>query len=191
MKQKPIQKEDKKSRNFCEEQYKGKKCGIWVTLITSILTILFSLPFVNWMSVVNSSTLFSNWKLDEEAIAALGSKYNPFNILSFVRYSEQGSIGLYGMILFLLMSITVFLHIKYVYQVVFNKKGIHGNLSLYGAAQAAQLFSMITSVAMIGYVVFSNNKFGMTGFTLSPIVIIIFIFEAISYIIIKKWKLRK
>ncbi|MGB4659702.1 MAG: ABC transporter permease subunit [Mobilitalea sp.] len=194
MKQKPNQKEYAETKDYCDKEYKGRKIGVWVTAITSLLTILLSLPFVKWIGIVNSASLYGTWELKEEVITGLDSRYSLFNILSFVQDTKQGMIGLFSMILFLLMAATVFFHVKYVLQVLLNKKGKHGNLSLYVSAQTAQLFSMILSVTTIGYIVFANNKFEMTGFTLSQVVIVIFVIEAVSYLIIKKmeakeWKL--
>lgn len=174
-----------------EKEYKGCKLGIIISAVVSIITLLLSLPVLNWINIVNSEELYSKLKLSDEINGSLRSGYNPFNILSFVQHSDQGSIGLFGMILLLLMVATVYFHIAFLIKFCFRKYKAKGNLNLYSAAQTGMVFSILLFLAVLGYVVFSNSKFGMTGFALSLKVYIIPVLAITAYAIIKKMEAKE
>lgn len=163
----------------------GRKTGVIITTVVSALMIVLALPFVSWITVVNGQALVSSLKVSAENVAYLHVGYNLYNLLSFVEKAGAGMIGLYAMILLVLMVATLYFHIMYICRVVFKVKGKKGNLSLFATGRTAMIFEMITTAATIGYGIFSNSKFGMKGFVISPVVYILFVLALLSYLVIK------
>lgn len=168
-----------------DKELAGRKTGVVVTTAVSVLMILLSMPFVSWITVVNGRELIKALNVSAANASQLHVGYNLFNLLSFVEKSGAGTIGLYAMILLVLLVATLYFHVVYVCRTVFNVKGKKGNLSLYATGRTAMLFEMITTAATIGYGIFSNSKFGMKGFVISPIVYILFVLALLSYLVIK------
>lgn len=162
-----------------------KNTAVWITMAASIFTIVFSLPFIKWIEIINSDSLYKSFKLVPDTIGRLDSGYSVFNILSFVYEARQGSIGLYAMLLLLLIITTLFMHGLFILRVFKRKKNTSGNLSVYFAAKCAAIFTFVLSSGVIGFISFSNTKFKMEGFALSPIVYIILLFSIVSYTLIK------
>lgn len=163
----------------------GRKMGVFITAIVSLINIILSLPFFGWVNLVNISALFAKMGITKEMAANLFTSYSVFNLLSFVQESGEGKIGLYSMILLVIMAAALYFNAAYVIKVIFNLKGSKGNLSLYATGRTAMLFEIILTGAAIGYVIFSNSKFGMKGFQASPIVYILLILSILSYLAIK------
>lgn len=163
----------------------GRKLGVFATAIVSGLSILFAFPFFGWVNLVNISRLFAQMGISKEKAADLFTSYNVIELLSFVQNSGEGRIGLYAMILLIIAAAAIYFNAAYVIRVVFNRKGNKGNLSLYATGRTAMLFEVILTGATIGYVIFSNSKFGMKGFSASPIVYILLVLSLISYLAIK------
>lgn len=173
---------------FFDRECAGRKMGVFLTGICSFLTVLLSLPFFHWINVVNIPVLFPKLGITREAAEELFQGYSVFNLLSFVQKANQGKLGLYAMILLMLIAAALYFNILYAGKVLFNlngKKG-KGNLGLYATGQTAMLFGMIVTAATVGYAVFSNAKFGMRGFSASPIVYILLILSVLSFVVIKR-----
>lgn len=168
-----------------DKELAGKKTGVIITTIVSLVNIILSLPFFGWVNLVNISTLFSQMGISKEKAVNLFTSYSVFNLLSFVQESGEGRIGLYSMILLVIMAAAIYFNAAYVVKVVFNLKGSKGNLALYATGRTAMLFEVILTGATFGYVIFSNSKFGMKGFSASPIVYILLILSVLSYLVIK------
>lgn len=168
-----------------DKELAGKKMGVFITTIVSLVNIILSLPFFGWVNLVNISALFGQMGITKEKAVNLFTSYSVFNLLSFVQESGEGRIGLYSMILLVIMAAALYFNAAYVVKVVFNLKGSKGNLSLYATGRTAMLFEVILTGATVGYVIFSNSKFGMKGFSASPIVYILFILSILSYLVIK------
>lgn len=178
----------KRKRVSCsalQEVRAGKKVGIWIIIAISVLVALAALPVVNWLHVVNADALYQSLKVSEDKMAMLQSAYPLYTILSFVQHSGAGNIGLYAMIELLLMVATAYFQLAFLFKVLLNKKKKKGELGIYGAAEAAMVFSILTIASAIGFVVFSNSKFGMKGFSLSPIVYVLLVISIIGFAIIK------
>ena len=154
-------------------------CGI------SMLFLILALPFFNRISVINLVALFSNIGVTREMAANLFTGYNLFNILSFVRYANQGSIGLFAMVLLLLMITSVYFNISFILRTFIGGKKGKGELDTLTAGKCAYLFEFITALATIAFVIFSNSKFGVKGFTPTLWVYIELILSAASYTLIK------
>ena len=173
-------------KDLIEEKQKGKKKGVWLSFILSVVTLLLSLPFCSWVWVINQKGLYDHLKITGDTLSTLHNGYSLYNLLSFVQNANMGSIGLFAMILLILMVVMVYFHLSVVVKILRGKKGEHGDLSLYTTVEAAFVFSIITSVATIGYVLFANEKFLMTGFMPSPVVYLQLIMGLVGYIVIKQ-----
>lgn len=168
-----------------EKEYIGKKLGLLINILVSIITVLLSLPFVKWINVIRADSLYSGMGLKDDVISKLDSQYSLFNILSFVKYTKQGNIGLYSMILLILAVVAIYFNIILLFRVFRKKKESKGNLHLYFIAKTAMIFNLATTLASIGYLIFANAKFGRTVFSLSPVVYLILVLSLIAYISIK------
>lgn len=174
-----------KCNAILDKDMAGRKTGVLITAIVSLVNIILSLPFVAWINVVNISTLFPKLGITKDMATKLFTSYSVFNLLSFVQESNQGSIGLYAMILLIILAAALYFNVAYLVKVIFKLKGSKGNLSLYATGRTAMLFQAILAVATIGYAIFSNSKFGMKGFQASFIVYILLILSVLSYLAIK------
>lgn len=159
--------------------------ALWIALVSSIITLILSLPFIKWIEIINSEALYKSFKLLPSSIEKLAPKYNIYNILSFVYETRQGSIGLYAMLLLLLTAATLYMHGLFIFRIFKKKKFTPGNISVYFGAKCAAVFTFVLSLGTIGYIPFSNSRFKMAGFALSPVVYIILLLSIISYIAIK------
>lgn len=168
-----------------DRELAGRKTGVFTTALVSLFMLIMSLPFFGWVNIINGSKLCGALKISKETASLLSTKYSLFNLLYFVEKAGAGAIGLFSMILLVLLVISVYFNVAYVVKVIFNFKGKKGNLSLYASGRTAMLFGMITTVATLGYVSFSNSKFKMAGFAASPVVYILFILCLLSYLVIK------
>ena len=168
-----------------DREVTGRKMGVFISTIVSCLNILLIIPVFGWINVVNISRLFAGMGITKEKAVNLYTSYNVLNLLSFVQESGEGRIGLYAMILLIIAVAAIYFNVVYIAKVVFNRKGNKGDLSLYATGRTAMLFEVILTGATIGYVIFSNSKFGMKGFAASPIVYILFILSLLSYLAIK------
>ncbi len=167
---------------LCEREYYGKKLGLIIGIVVSAATVLLSLPVVKWIYIVNAEELYGNLGLKVETIHQLKSRYSLFHILSFVKETKAGNIGLFSMIVMLLLAAAMFFHIIFIVRALGKGKRSKGNLSLYFISKTSLVFTMLLFVATIIYTIFANSKFGVTGFMASPVVYLISILSVIAYI---------
>lgn len=182
-----VAKSQQKSRLSCIDEVRaGKKLGVWMMVAIAAVSLVLTLPFVKWIHVVNSDALYQALKVSESNLAMLKGSYSVFNVLSFVQYANAGMIGLFAMILLVLMVVAIYFQVALIIKVLANIKSKKGDLGLYGAAEASTLFNIIGAIASIAFVIFSNSKFGMKGFSLSPIayVVLISIPDLLRYMIL-------
>ena len=163
------------------KQYHGRNVAIWFNLAVTIITILLSMPFVKWIHIINPQELFAKLKLKEKVIEALHDSYSIYNILVFVRDTKTGSIGFFSMILLLVLVTMLFFQFKYIYRFFRKKKDTNGNLNLYLVARTGHIFTILLTLGCAGYIPFTTSRFGMQGFSLSPVVYIIGILAVISF----------
>ena len=156
----------------------------WISGISALCLIL-TLPFINWIKVVNLVALFSKIGVTKEMAGDLLTGYNLFNLLSFVQYSKQGVLGLFAMVLLILAAAAVYFNVAFIIRSVFGLGKGKGNLYLLSAGKLAFLFEFFTAFATIIFVIFSNARFGMTGFLPSAVVFIELIVSIAAYIYIK------
>ena len=89
----------------CLEQEKtGRKTGLLVTALMNGLMLVLSLPFMDWIKLVNIPKLFAKLGITREAAGSLYSSYSIFSLLGFVKNSGKGVFGLYAMLLLILLG---------------------------------------------------------------------------------------
>ena len=164
-----------------EGEYSGRRLGLIVSALISVLILIASLPFVNWF-FVKAADVVDIMKLGEDADIASG--YTTYNFLSFVGESGKGILGMAAMIVFIWAVATLYFHIALIVKVVLNRKNKNGYLGLYQTAKTAMLFSTLLSLLLIGYMVFCNKQMGANVISLSPIVYIILVIALAAYIVL-------
>ena len=116
----------------CLEQEKtGRKTGLLVTALMNGLMLVLSLPFMDWIQLVNIPKLFAKLGITREAAGSLYSSYSIFSLLGFVKNSGKGVFGLYAMLLLILLVATWYLELLYIWKVCRNSKGDDGKGELH------------------------------------------------------------
>ncbi len=174
-----------------EEVRAGKKLGVWIMAAVAAISLIFTLPIVKWFHIVNTDALYQVLKVSEANLEKLDSSYSAFNILSFVQFGNAGMIGLFAMIVMLLAVATVYFQVVAIFKVMINKKSKNGVLGLYGTGEACMVFNIMLFIAVFAFVTFANQKFGMTGMTLSPITYVILVLSIIGFVAVKKMQLAE
>lgn len=167
---------------ICEQEYLGKKLGLLAGISASVITLLLSIPFVKWIYIIQPDSLYQSMGLADDVIGKLDSSYSIFHILSFVKFTKQGNIGLFTMILLLLFIASVYFNAALIVRVLLKKKDGKGNLHLYFTSKLALIFNVILALTSIVYVFFANGRIGTTAFMLSPVVYLILVISIVSYI---------
>ena len=163
-----------------EEVYHGKKLGLWISIVTAILSLLLTLP--SWIYITNHSVLQSLLQTSKEGIY---NAYPAFLVLQFIKDAGFHSMGLFAMICLLLVCAGTYLNISFLVRVLINKPQKNGNLSFYSSAQAAILLEAMALIGYIAFVITGNCKLGTTVLMISPVVIVVLILNTISLIGIK------
>ncbi len=171
--------------SILDKEFAGRQTGVFITAAVSLLNIVLSLPFLSWINLVNIPVLFPRLKITRDMAENIFQGYSIFNLLSFVKESNQGMIGLYAMILLVILAAALYFNAAYAVRVILNLKGNKGNLIIYATGRTAMIFQMMLAGAAFGYTVFANSKFGMRGFQASPVVYIVFVLSLLSYLAVK------
>ncbi len=156
----------------------------WISGISAVCLFL-SLPFFNWIKVVNLVSLFSKIGVTKEMAADLYTGYNLYNLLSFVQYANQGVLGIFAMVLLILTAAAIYFNAAFIIRSLFGIKKSKGELYLLSAGKCAFLFEFITAAATIVFVIFANVHFKVTGFMPGAVVYVLLIVSAASYAYIK------
>ena len=131
----------------------------------SIACIILALPIFNWIQVINLVALFSKIGVNKEMAKNLFTGYNLFNLLSFVQNANQGELGLFAMVLLLLAVAALYFNIAFVIRVFWKKRrNDKGELSLIAAGKLGYFFTLLTALATVAFIIFSNIHFKTTGF---------------------------
>ena len=165
------------NKTFLKKEFKNRKAGIWFALLTSVISVLYSIPVFGWYHLRNLEQFSTK--------EPLHNQYHLFNLLQFVQNSGAGILGLYAMILLILLSASLVLQIMYLVKELAGVKGLKGNLGIYATGKAAMLLQMITCLAAMGFNVFANNKLGSNVFRIYGMVVISFILATAAYVVIK------
>ena len=147
-----------------EETKFGRKTGVLLTAGISIVLLLLSLPFFDWVYLKNISALFGKMGISRETASTLYQSYSIFSLLGFVKNSGLGALGLYSMVLLLLLLGTWYLHIAYMWKALRNRfkdSDGKGMLRLYVTGKAAMLLTILLVAGSYGFVLYSNRFFGM------------------------------
>lgn len=132
----------------CLEQEKtGRKTGLLVTALMNGLMLVLSLPFMDWIQLVNIPKLFAKLGITREAAGSLYSSYSIFSLLGFVKNSGKGVFGLYAMLLLILLAATWYLELLYIWKVFRNSKGNDGKGELHTYVVGKGLSGMRLSVS--------------------------------------------
>lgn len=177
------QKQDKLA--VLSETRAGKMLGVWISMAVSAISIVLLLPFVSWIKVVDLGGVVSALRVSDAEAALLKTGYASYTFLSFVQHSGAGILGLFAMVVLIVAVATAYFQIAYLVKGFGNIKGKKGNLSLFGAAEAAMAFDIIHSALFVVYVVFANNALGMKAFALGVAPIITLILSIIGFAVVK------
>lgn len=170
---------------FLQGQKWNRRIGIIITTIISLMIILLSLPFVNWINITNLDVLSSSLKIKEADMGALSAGYSLLNILKFVEISKQGALGLSAMLLFLLSAGAILLHVIVVFRGITEHYGKNGLLTYYVFAKSSIILSVIVCIGTIVFSQYANLVFKMPGFSLTLFPFLVLLFAVVSYILTK------
>lgn len=151
----------------------------------SLACIILALPIFNQIKVVNLVAFFSKIGVNKEMAKNLFTGYNLFNLLSFVQNANQGALGIFAMVLFLLAVATLYFNIAFIIRVILKRNGNKGELGLIAAGKLGFFFELITELATIAFTVFANKKFKITGFVPSVAVYIAIAVSLAGYVYFK------
>ena len=178
----------------CLEQEKtGRKTGLLVTALMNGLMLVLSLPFMDWIQLVNIPKLFAKLGITREAAGSLYSSYSIFSLLGFVKNSGKGVFGLYAMLLLILLAATWYLELLYIWKVFRNSKGNDGKgeLHTYVVGKASTLLTALLVFGSYGFVLYSNNVVKMKGFSGSWILAVELILALAAYGLIKRMEAKE
>jgi ABC-type polysaccharide transport system permease subunit len=97
----------------------------------------------------------------------------------------MGILGLYAMVLLLLAAGAAILNLMTAARAARRNYGANGLLTFFTTAQAAMILSFLASSGSVGYMVYANHFFGMTGFMATPAPYISLILSVFTYAVIK------
>ena len=151
----------------------------------SLACIILALPIFNQIKVVNLVAFFSKIGVNKEMAKNLFTGYHLFNLLSFVQNANQGALGIFAMVLFLLAVATLYFNIAFIIRVILKRNGNKGELGLIAAGKLGFFFELITELATIAFTIFANKKFKITGFVPSVAVYIAIAVSLAGYVYFK------
>lgn len=178
-----------KSQELFEKPVASRKMGVVIACALSLLILVMSLPFVNWIQIVNTDVLFSAIELNDPSMIRSG--YTLYNFLSFVQNSGVGALGFMAMMLMLLLVAAVLFHVIFIVRIASKSYRKKGYLKLYSMGKTGMILSFIASAASIAYVVFANGVFGVTGLMLTPVVYCVPVLAVAAYIVISIMEKRE
>jgi ABC-type polysaccharide transport system permease subunit len=160
----------------------------------SAICLILTLPFFDWIKLANLVALFSKMGVTMDMAANLYTGYNLYNLLSFVQYSGQGTLGLFAMVLLILVFATLYFNIAHIVRDLLNERqkakapNPHkaSDLPLLAAAKTAFLFGIFTAAATIAFTLFANIKYKVAGFIPGTPVFLILAISVAAYVFTKK-----
>lgn len=173
---------------YLEQMRWGRKTGVLITAAVSAALVFLSLPFIDWIRLVNVSALFAKLGLSREVAGTVYQSYSVFGLLDLVKNTGLGALGLYAMLLLLLLVGTWYLHIAYIWAAFKNNRGPDGKgeLRQYVYGKSAMLLTLLLIFGSYGFVLFSNNYFGMKGMAASWLMGLEAAGAFLAYLIIKR-----
>lgn len=176
-----------------EREKWGRKTGVLETAAVSAILFVLSLPFVDWIHLVNVSGLFAKMGITREVASTLYSGYSIFSLLGFVKNSGLGALGLYAMLLLLVLIASWYFQLAYIWKVIRKRSDGDGKeeLRLYTTGKAAMLLTVLLVAGSFGFVLYSNNVAGMKGFSASWLLLVELFGAIAAYVIIKRLESRE
>ena len=171
-----------------DQEVSGRKRVFLVAAVISVLILIASLPFLNWIRI-DAAGVYEALGLKETAEIASG--YTVYNLLGFVGESGVGSIGMTAMLLLIWMVAAVVLHLRFVIKLALNREDVRGILPMFVSALSAMFFTVFMSIALIAYTIFANKQIGANVMSLSPIVYILPILALAAFICLKALEKRE
>ena len=120
-----------------ETERVGRKQGLWVTTIFSLLQIILTLPFFSWIYIGGPA-----------AAEGVSNEYSPLFFLNYVKLSGYGALGLPAMMVMLVAIAAAFLHLLSSVRVIFNRYGTKGLLGYYTLTKAANFLSFLVTMGL-------------------------------------------
>lgn len=178
---------------YLEQRKFGRKAGQLLTGAVSMMLIVCSLPFVDWIRLVNTSAFFEKQGITEEMASTLRSGYSIFSLLGFVQNSGMGALGLYAMLLLLVLAAAWYFLVSYIWKIVRNRRDADGKgeLRTYTAGKAAMLLAALLAFGSYGFVLYANDVAGMKGFAGSWIIGAELAAAIAAYVVIKRMEARE
>ncbi len=170
--------------SYWERLYKGKKLGIWIASIISVISVLLLL-IMKSIQITDGSQLMDVLRLNMQE-KGLENSYSTFNMLLFVHKSGLGEQGFFAMILFVITVVTIILNIMYVIKI--SKFSLSkSNIAIYEAGQYAMVFNMGLSLMIIFFTIYSNKVLGLNKvFSFSFLLYPLMILSIAGFFIIKR-----
>ncbi|MCL2167200.1 MAG: ABC transporter permease subunit [Clostridiales bacterium] len=156
-----------------EEERAGRKQGLLATAAASLLTIILTLPFVPWISIVGLSA--------ESAAEGVRGGYSLLNFLGYVQITVQGALGLPAMILLLAVVGAAVLHAIGLARVLAGHYGAKGLLGYYTLAKGASLLSFLSATGMLVFLSFANAFSKLNGFAATPAPFLVMLVSVAGY----------
>ncbi|MCL1830918.1 MAG: ABC transporter permease subunit [Oscillospiraceae bacterium] len=156
-----------------EKERMGRKQGLIVSTVISLLSIIFTLPFFPWIYV--------GGELTKEG---LKSSYSTLNFLSYVRITVQGILGLPTMLIMLVAIAAALLHLLSSVRVIFNKYGAKGLLGYYTLTKAATFLSFLATAGLFVFLSFTDGMKLSNTFAVAIVPYVIMLISVVGNIIV-------
>jgi len=169
-----------------EQPKGGRALGMWISAALSLVSAVFTLPFLSWIQLVRISELLQTLGLGIEDIHLYRS-YSYFMFLwDFVAESKAGILGFPAFMLIVLAVAAFVLNVIFVLIVVINKVGKRGHLEFYVYGKIAALLTMFSGIYCIWYCFgWANAKTYPGSFAPTVLVYIMIVVALVTYVIQK------
>ena len=163
-----------------ENEKAGRKQGVLATAVSSLLIIVLTLPFIPWISIINTEQLYAT--VSAENAALLHGAYSILNFLDYVKITVQGALGLVTMMLMLVSLGALLMHAICVARVITKRYGAKGLLSYYTLSKGAMTLSFIAVAGLFIFLAYANSFSSLNGFAAAPAPYLIMLFAVAGYI---------
>lgn len=177
------QKTEKKSLSmFFNAHGHSRKLGIEIYTLISLIFIVITNPWLNWLRLVDHGSLSQSLDLDSSVLL---NGYNLFNLLNFVRISGKGILGIPAMLLLLIGAGAVILHLVTIINGLKTPANGRPLLNQLVLAQAAMLLSFFASTGSILFTIYANQNLETTVFIPGILSVLALILSVAGYVVVK------
>ena len=136
----------------------GKRnLGMLISLGTSVLIFVLSLPFVNWIKIAYIRGFLEKYSISLSNTPVYPG-YSTLGFLGFIQKTKVGILGFPAFLLFIASMAALVLHLIYIVNVIIAKpKKSNGLLGIYSYGKASNYLSFLASVGTIIYIYFYAN----------------------------------